>query len=262
MTAVRNDGSAAQPALAIASYMGSGSAEQPAVESPTHKLAFYNVGWIATSKKHNAARLALEVSDIVTERNVDAIGISEVFNQKDDALKGAKEKIMSELLEHLNQGSAEQPAWEGKTDVHYIFLWNSNSLCLIEYEVVSCGIQQDPLRRGQYFKFQPKGSEVPLHIYHNHSPTTKLTMPKKRTIMKTFWNHVLAKSSDAHPAVVFGGDYNCTPFLWTICLTEMEKPASRKTVQICESKPIPRNGDLALVVNALAFQEEFGFGKR
>ena len=95
MTAVGNDGSAAQPALAIASYMGSGSAEQPAVESQTHKLAFYNVGWNATSKKHNADRLALEVSDIVTERNVDAIGISEVFNQRDDDLKNFKENIIS-----------------------------------------------------------------------------------------------------------------------------------------------------------------------
>ena len=37
--------------------------------------------------------------------------------------------------------------------------------------------------------------------------------------------------------------------------------ASRKTVQSCESKAIPRHGDNALVVNAIAFQEESGFGK-
>ena len=109
MTAVRNDGSAAQPTLAIASYMGSGSAEQPAVESPTHKPAFYNVGWNASSKKHKPAWLALEVSEIVTERNVDAIGISEVFNQKEDYLKGVSaEQPVDTIVGHL-ESRAEHP---------------------------------------------------------------------------------------------------------------------------------------------------------
>ena len=56
--AIDTDGSAAQPAPTIATYMDSGSAEQPAVQAPTHKLAFYNVGWQASRKKHNAAWLA------------------------------------------------------------------------------------------------------------------------------------------------------------------------------------------------------------
>ena len=38
----------------------------------THKLAFYNVGWQSTSKKHNAPWLAGEVTDIVSDKNVDA----------------------------------------------------------------------------------------------------------------------------------------------------------------------------------------------
>ena len=59
--AIDTDGSAAQPAPTIATYMDSGSAEQPAVQAPTHKLAFYNVGWQASSKKRNAAWLAREV---------------------------------------------------------------------------------------------------------------------------------------------------------------------------------------------------------
>ena len=114
---IDTDGSAAQPAPTIATYMVPGSGAQPAVQGPTHKLAFYNVGWLEKSKKHNAAWLAREVSDIVTKRNVDAIGISEVFNQRDD-LNDCREVIMSEILHHLNQCSAEQLAWEGRTDAH------------------------------------------------------------------------------------------------------------------------------------------------
>ena len=173
------DGSAAQPAPTIATYMVSGTAAQPAVQGPTHKLAFYNVGWVTSSKKHNAAWLAREVSDIVTKRNVDAIGISEVFNQREN-LEDRREDIMSVLLGHLNQGSAGQPAWEGRTDIHYIFLWKSNRLGLVNYEVVSCGIMNEPRRKCQYFEFQPEGSNVPLHVYHNHAPTTGLTLNKKK----------------------------------------------------------------------------------
>ena len=90
---------------------------------------------------------------------------------------------MKELLAHLNRGSAGQPAWEGKTDVHYIFMWKSNSLELVTYEVVSCGIETEPTRSGQYFQFQPKGSDAPLHVYHNHSPSsrsTRLTQGRKK----------------------------------------------------------------------------------
>ena len=86
----------------------------------------------------------------MTKRNVDAIGISEVFNQRED-LEDRREVIMSELLGHLNQGSAEQPAWEGRTDVHYIFIWKTDSLRMVDYAVVSCGIKEEPTRRGQYF---------------------------------------------------------------------------------------------------------------
>ena len=80
--------------------------------------------------------------------------------------------------------------------------------------------------------------------------------------MRTFWSDVLTKSSVAQPAVVFGGDFNCTLVQWTLCLKDMHHShASKKTVQSCQSKAIPRPGDNALVVNAIAFQEESGFGK-
>jgi hypothetical protein len=164
-----------------AEYVRGSSAEQPAARGITHKLAFYNVGWQATDKKHNAAWLAREIKEIVSQKNVDAIGISEVFNQKDNHLKDRRENIMLELLRELNQRSAERPAWEGRTGVHKIFLWNSRRLRLLDYEVVSCGIQEHPWRKSQYFQLQAKGSDFPLHVYHNHSPTTNLTLGRKKT---------------------------------------------------------------------------------
>ena len=132
-----------------AEYVCGSSAEQPAAQSITHKLAFYNVGWNATDKKRNAAWLAREIKDIVSQKNVDAMGISEIFNQKQDHLKHGREDIIIELLRELNQRSAEQPAWKGKTDVHYIFLWNSSSLHLLDYQVVSCGIPEHPWKNSQ-----------------------------------------------------------------------------------------------------------------
>ena len=50
-SAIDTDGSAAQPAPTIATYMVSGTAAQPPVQSPAHKLAFYNVGWQSGSKQ-------------------------------------------------------------------------------------------------------------------------------------------------------------------------------------------------------------------
>ena len=106
-SATHTGGSVAQPAPTFATYnVGS---EPLAMEGPTHKLAFYNVGWQSTSKKHTASWLTREVSEIVTNGNVDAIGVSEVFNIRNE-LEDRREAIMSELLVHLNQGSAEKPA--------------------------------------------------------------------------------------------------------------------------------------------------------
>ena len=143
----------------------------------------------------------------MTKRNVDAVGISEIFSQGHDDLKPRKEDIMSELLGQLNQGSAEQSAWEGRTDVHYIFLWNSNRLRLVNYEAIGCGITEHRNRRAQYFELHSTENDFPLHLYHNHSPCPHLTVPRKKNIVRSLWNHVTTKSSVAQPAVVFGGDF-------------------------------------------------------
>ena len=119
-SAIDTDGSAAQPATYM--HQASGTAEETDSQDPSHKLAFYNVGLNSSDKEHTVARLADEVLEIVTTKNLDAFGLCEIFNQREDELQDRRVDIMSELLRVLNQGSAEQPAWQGKTDVHYIFL--------------------------------------------------------------------------------------------------------------------------------------------
>ena len=79
--------------------------------------------------------------------------------------------------------------------------------------------------------------------------------------MQTFWNDVITKSRVPQPAVVFGGDFKCTEIQLAICFSVMPYNASRTTVQTCKSKDSQLHGDIALVVNAIAFQEESGFGK-
>ena len=180
-SASHSDGSAAQPAPKAADNMYPSRPAQPTVRGPTHKLAFNNVGWQTSDKKHDAAWLARKVSDIVTKRNVDAVGISEIFSQGHDDLKPRKQDIMSELLGQLNQGRAEQSAWEGRTDVHYISLWNSSRLRLVNYEVISCGITEHPNRRAQYFELHSTENDFPLHLYHNHSPSPTLTLARRKT---------------------------------------------------------------------------------
>ena len=44
-SAIDTDGSAAQPAPTIATYIISGTDAQHAAQGPAHKLAFYNVCW-------------------------------------------------------------------------------------------------------------------------------------------------------------------------------------------------------------------------
>ena len=252
------------------------------------RLAFYNIGWIHGSKKHNKDLLAAEISDNVVKKCVDAIGISEVFNLKSESLSAERMEIMAHLLESLNS-SAAQPAssayssilntsatqfvWAGRCDGHYIFLWNTTKLHLKKYEYISCNIKEHPWRKCQYLQFQhPSALEaLPLHICHNHNPASKrtvLTSDRRSRIFASLWSHVLQNhsadpGSAAQPAAVFGGDFNCNAVQWTVCFKDaMSTQASRRTVQICTSKTIPlHHGDRAIVINAFALHENSGWGK-
>ena len=75
-----------------AEYMFGSSAARPADHSGWRRLAFYNIGWNKTSKKHNMTLLAQEIWNIVHAKCIDAIGISEVFNLRDDTMRKERKK--------------------------------------------------------------------------------------------------------------------------------------------------------------------------
>ena len=136
--------------------------------------------------------LAKEIWNMVHSKCIDGVGLTEVYNLRDDSLKEKRQIIMQHLLSILNSSAARlassahsdghlviddiaaQPVWAGRCDGHYIFLWNTSKLILLDYEFLSCGIQEHAWRRAQYLQFQrPQSqSDPPLHICHNHSPSS------------------------------------------------------------------------------------------
>ena len=126
----------------------------------------------------------------------------------------------------------------------------------------------------QYLQFQHAESQSgpALHVCHCHSPSSKngqLTDDRKKRILVNLWAHVMRNEhnegldSAVQPVAIFGGDFNCDPLTWAECLQHvMATHASRRRVQVCSSKATPRCvGDVALVFNARAAQEDSGWGK-
>ena len=154
----------ALPAEPAADMIKSSSA-RPTGCNKWHRLSFYNIGWQVTSNKphHTKQGLATEICNMVHDKCVDAVGISEVFNLKDDN-RQQRQAIMQHVVSELNSSaarlatsvcsSAAMPAWEGRSDGHYIFVWNSNRLLLKDYRYVSCGIKVHSWRMAQYLLFE------------------------------------------------------------------------------------------------------------
>ena len=88
----------------------SASAARLADDSGWRRLAFYNIGWDKKSKKHNMTLLAREIWNIVHAKCIDAIGISEVFNLRDDAMRKERQNILQHLLATLNCSAAQPPS--------------------------------------------------------------------------------------------------------------------------------------------------------
>ena len=151
------------------------SEAQPIGYGELFMFLFYNIGWLAESKRphHNKENLADEICEMVIAKGADAIGICEIFNLRDTGLAEEREIIMSHVLSKLN-GSAQQPVWSGKTDGHYMFLWNTEKLHLKMYKYISCEVEDAPWRMAQYFQFQhaEKQTGPPLHVCHCHSPSS------------------------------------------------------------------------------------------
>ena len=277
-----NSTSAEQPALPVesAEYMFKSSAARPASCNNWYRLSFYNIGWNLASKKarHTMEGLATEICNMVHDKCVDAVGISEVFNLKHDMWQ-QRQDIMQHVVSKLNSSaarpatsvdsSAARPAWTGRSDGHYIFVWNSSRLLLTDYEYVSCGIKEQTWRMAQYLQFKCAESQddPPLHVCHNHSPSSngQLTDGRRKRIFRSLWAHAMQNDygSGSQPVAVFAGDFNCKPLQWIQCLQYvMEAWASRRSVQMCASKEMPlHHGDRAIVFNAFAAQENSGWGK-
>ena len=245
------------PAFPIrpAEHMFQGSAGRPANSNPWARLAFYNIGWLAASKKerHTKEGLATEICIMVRDKGVDAVGICEVFNLKDD-MRDKREIIMQHLVTKLNSTSCDM--WAGRSDGHYIFLWNSRKLVLRKYDYVSCGVEEHPWRMAQYFQLHRAQLEndSPLHVCHNHSPSSRpnctLTDERRKVIFGTLWNYVLQQDPGASslPVAIFAGDFNCVELQWIQCLQRANfTQASRRSVQMCVSKKNPEHGDQAMV---------------
>ncbi len=138
--------------------------------------------------------------------------------------------------------------------------------------MISCGIQEQAERKAQYLQFVVRSQHGmaldgdTLHVMHNHSVSSdrcNLTVDRRKRICTTFWHYVANKSSAAQPAVLFGGDFNCLPFEWTVCFTEMlGTQSARSTVQICRRRPMGGyKADNAIAMNVRAVQETSGFGR-
>ena len=209
-----------------AEYMFKCSAARPADDVNWYKLLSYNIGWNIKSKKprHTQEGLAREICSMVHAKCVDGVGISEVFNLKDD-LWDRRQDIMQHVLAKLNgsaappatrlDSSSARPLWTGLSDGHYIFIWNSTRLLLVVYDYISCAVEEHPWRMTQYLQFQCAESpnDPPLHICHNHSPSSKngwLNDRRRKIIFKTLWNHVMANhyGPGLQPVVVYGGYFN------------------------------------------------------
>ena len=95
------------------------------------RLAFYNIGWLSSSKKahHTKEGLAEEIRDMVQGLTLDAVGISEVYYLKDRDNYEDRQMILQHLLSSLNSSAARpaSPPWVGRSDGHYIFVWNSSN---------------------------------------------------------------------------------------------------------------------------------------
>ena len=53
---------------------------------------------------------------------------------------------MKTLLTNLNESEGGD-AWTGKADVHYIFIWSTDALQCVDYDVISCGIEEQRERK-------------------------------------------------------------------------------------------------------------------
>ena len=259
----------AQPRVRPAKYLISKpSAAPPGGFSGYYRIAFYNIS--SSDEPYHMDGLATEISQMVHDTCADAVGIGGMSSalQAADVLNINYTESMLCVLYQLNI-SAKQPAWEGLSDGHYIFVWKSERLLCTFYEYTSCGIEEQPWRMAQYLQFQRADLESgpPLHVCHCHSPSNnvlQLDDSRRERTFKSLWSHVMINNpvdnlniSDELPVAIFGGDFDCTSEQWLLCLKKEEATqASRRNVQVAGGSVLSHR---VVVFNAFAAQEDSGW---
>ena len=183
-------GSAAQPAKDTEDS----TAGQTTAGSDCYKLAFYNMSsdvpatpainalsleisqisdMVHDANKRIIDGLSSEICDMLHDKCVDAVGISVLFNPKDDRWQQLQ-AIMDQVVWKLNSSSeqransadssAEPPAWKGQSDGHYVVIWNSQRLVLKAYSLVVN--PHDISHKDLRFQQAEWPSGPLLHVYH------------------------------------------------------------------------------------------------
>ena len=183
-------GSAAQPAKDTEDS----TAGQTTAGSDCYKLAFYNMSsdvpatpainalsleisqisdMVHDANKRIIDGLSSEICDMLHDKCVDAVGISVLFNPKDDRWQQLQ-AIMDQVVWKLNSSSeqransadssAEPPAWKGQSDGHYVVIWNSQRLVLKAYSLVVN--PHDIYHKDLRFQQAEWPSGPLLHVYH------------------------------------------------------------------------------------------------
>ena len=175
-----------------------GTAAQTAGDSDCYKLAFYNIGsdvqatpaidalspdisqtcdMVHDTNKRIIDGLTSEICHMVHDKCVDAVGISVLFNPRENRWPQLQ-AIMDQVLSKLNSSSerransadssAEPPAWKGQSDGHYVAVWNSQRLVPKACERI---VYRYPSKIVKDLQFQqaewPSGPQ--LHVYHDCS---------------------------------------------------------------------------------------------
>ena len=138
------------------------SASRSTGYSDVYRLAFYIIGGRDATPERDVPiigdGLATEICNMVRDKCVDAVGISEVFNHgtycTSDHGWQQRQFIMELIVFKINttpgqpasseDSSNERPAWKAQSDGRYVFLWNSNRLVLTAYKIISCDIKEHP----------------------------------------------------------------------------------------------------------------------
>ena len=183
-------GSVAQPAKDTEDS----TAGQTAADSDCYKLAFYNMSsdvpatpainvlsleisqicdMIHDANKRIIDGLTSEICHMVHDKCVDAVGISVLFNPRENRWPQLQ-AIMDQVLSKLNSrsercansadSSAEPPAWKGQSDGHYVVVWNSQRLVLKAYSLVVN--PHDIYHKDLRFQQAEWPSGPLLHVYH------------------------------------------------------------------------------------------------